>query len=143
MSGSPALPLQGALYTLLDGHVTGLNGQPVRCRDGYAAATPMPYLLLGEPTARDDSPKTDYLWQATRTLLAYSNYAGQREVLSMLGQMTELLQESEIDLTAEGWTVKGVTVERVEAFRDLDGAAWHGVLRVRCFVQDTGVEPSP
>lgn len=133
MSGSPAWPIQTAVYTRLSGDttlVTTLGAQVyAEVPDGAA----FPYVAIGDDTevpndtmgtTGRDTTITIHTWARTT-----STYTRTKRTKEIQDRVDELLDRWTPTVT--GWSATQMLQEFRESFMDPDGVTRHGVSRYR------------
>jgi len=85
-----------------------------------------PYLTIGEPSARDNSTKTDVGIDADTQINVWSQAGGKLEALQILDAITSALSYQPLDVPDHCVSV----VELTEVLKE-DQVTWHGVARLR------------
>lgn len=129
MSGSPALPLQGAVNTRLSGDATLVTTLGAQVYDDVPDSAAFPYVALGEITEvpNDTMGKTGR--DMTVTIHSWSQYPGMKQVKEIQNRVDVLLDRWLPTVT--GWNAVHMLQEFFETFRDPDGITRHGVSRYR------------
>jgi Protein of unknown function (DUF3168) len=118
-----AWPLQVAVYGRLSAALA-----PVPVYDAVPAASPFPYVSIGDQTAADNADKTDRAAErVTITLHVWSRKSGRKEVKELAAKVVAALHD--YPLTVAGFAPVTLTHEFSNDFYDPDGITLHGVLR--------------
>jgi len=124
---SPLLLLQKAIYERLKASL------PCSVYDEVPAGASMPYVTLGEDTARDWSTKLEAGQEITHTLHVWSTYNGMKEAKEIIDKVIQALTSA--PLQVEGFYVVVAMLDMVETLRDPEGYR-HGVIRFRFKIQE-------
>lgn len=132
MSGSPARPLQEAIYSRLSGDATLTTTLGAGVFDHVDDSQAFPYVAIGDLTEipRDTMGKTGR--EMTVTIHAWSQFKGMDQVNNIQNRVDELLDRWAPTVT--GWTAVQMLREFYETFRDPDGVTRHGVMRYRIHI---------
>jgi len=129
MSGSPSLPLQGAIMTRLstDATLTTTLGAAVYDRVPDSAA--FPYVVIGDDTEAPNDTMSVTGRDLTVTIHSWSQYPGKKQVKEIASRIDVLLDRWKPTVT--GWNTVHMLHEFFESFTDPDGVTRHGVSRYR------------
>ena len=132
MSGSPTWPLQQAIYSRLNGDTELVTTLGADVYDRVPDSAAFPYVVIGDVTevANDTMGRTGR--DLTVTVHAWSQYAGNKEILQIADRVDDLLDRWSPTVT--GWTAIQMLQEFFETFRDVDGTTRHGVSRYRIHI---------
>ena len=133
MATNSSLDLQMAIHAALaaDAGLASIIGSSVY--DDVPQGTSFPYVVIGDVTTRDWSTQTQEGDEHIVVIHAWSNQRGRREVQMIIeridavldGAALALVDHQLINLRVVFWT----------ALRDLDGATYHGVVRLRAVTE--------
>ena len=133
MATNSSLDLQMAIHAALaaDAGLAAIIGSSVY--DDVPQGTSFPYVVIGDVTTRDWSTQTQEGDEHIVVIPAWSNQRGRREVQMIIeridavldGAALALVDHQLINLRVVFWT----------ALRDLDGATYHGVVRLRAVTE--------
>jgi hypothetical protein len=126
--------LQKAIYSTLDGSVTGIDGANTPVYDDVPEDTAYPYVILGEETTANNGSKTLDGVEHTLTIHAWSQYRGRREIKEIMESVYSLLHEAAI--TVSGASLVNIRQEFSTTLAENDGITRHGVMRFRAVVFD-------
>jgi hypothetical protein len=129
MSGSPTLPLQGAIFTRLSTDTTLVTTLGAAVYDNVPSSATFPYVALGDITEvpSDTMGKTGR--DITVTIHIWSRYVGMKQTKEIQNRIDELLDRWAPTVT--GWNAVQMLQEFFETMRDPDGITRHGVSRYR------------
>lgn len=129
MPGSPAWPLQQAVYSRLNGDATLTTTLGASVYDHVPDSAAFPYVVIGDVTEgpRDTMARTGR--DVVLSVHCWSQYAGAKQVDEIANRVDALLDRWAP--TVSGWTATTMLREFFESFRDADGTTRHGVLRYR------------
>ena len=134
MPVNPALDLQGAIYAALSNHVnltTALGGPKIY--DDVPQSTTFPYVTLGEIETRDWDTQTSSGHEHIVTLHGWSKYKGRKQIQTIIAAIDEALDDQ--NLTLQDHRLVNLHVVFWSAMRDLDGRAYHGIVRLRAVTE--------
>lgn len=95
--------------------------------------TPKPYITIGEPLVSPIETKTSYREEIPWTHHVWSDYAGKKEAYEIMNLMLKSL--SSAPLTMEGgFILNKFRVEQLQVITDIDNTTYHGIMRIRYFV---------
>lgn len=126
--------LQKAIYSTLNGSVTGVSGASVSVYDDVPEDPTYPYVILGEETTANNGSKTLDGVEHTLTIHAWSQYRGRREIKEIMESVYSLLHEAAI--TVSGASLVNIRQEFSQTLAENDGITRHGVMRFRVVVFD-------
>ena len=131
---SPSWSLQQSIFAALTADValTALLGAG-RIFDDVPQGSALPYLTLGQSTARDWSTVTDDGTEHILTLHVWSNARGKKQAHEILGAVRSALHDR--PLTLAGHRLINLRHEFSEARRDPDGETIHGLARFRAVTE--------
>jgi len=126
--------LQRAVYETLTANaaVTGALGGP-RIHDDVPRGAELPYVTMGQSSARDWSTGTEDGEEHTLTLHVWSRANGRRQVQQIMGVVRGALNHAA--LSVEGHRHVNLRHEFGEARRDPDGETYHGLMRFRAVTE--------
>ena len=127
--------LQKAIYTELNGNVTGIGGDVVPVYDAVPEDVSYPYIQIGEETVIDGAVKDRDGHEHTLTIHAWSQYRGRREIKALMERTYDLLHDAGINL--DTGTLVNVRQEFSTTLAENDGLTRHGVMRFRAVVFDS------
>lgn len=128
-------PLQQAVFSTLDGSVTGIDSASVSVFDDVPEGTTYPYVVLGEETASNFGSKSLDGVEHTLTLHVWSQYRGRREIKEIMQSVYSLLHNTAI--TVSGASLVNIRQEFNNTLMENDGITRHGVMRFRAVVFDS------
>lgn len=128
-------PLQQAVFSTLDGSVTGIDSASVSVFDDVPEGTTYPYVVLGEETASNFGSKSLDGAEHTLTLHVWSQYRGRREIKEIMQSVYSLLHNTAI--TVSGASLVNIRQEFNNTLMENDGITRHGVMRFRAVVFDS------
>lgn len=126
--------LQKAVFSELDGSVTGMGGASVSVYDDVPEDVTYPYIILGEETAVNNGSVTLDGVEHTLTIHAWSQYRGRREIKEIMESVYSLLHNTAI--TVSGASLVNIRQEFTTTLTENDGITRHGVMRFRVVVFD-------
>ena len=126
--------LQKAIYTTLDGNVTGIGAASVSVFDDVPEATAYPYVQIGEETTANSGTKSLDAVEHTITIHAWSQYRGRREIKEIMQSIYENLHDT--DISVSGASLVNIRQEFSTTLAENDGITRHGVMRFRVVVFD-------
>lgn len=131
---NPALDLQGAIYDALasDAALTNTLGG-VFIYDDVPQKTPMPYVNFDNFDTRNWHTQTSRGHEHIITLHVWSDHHGRKQVQTIIGDLDAALDDR--DLVLQSHHLVNLRVIFWSAMRDLDGKAWHGVIRLRAVTE--------
>jgi hypothetical protein len=109
---SPLLPLQRALFDLLDAELS------VPVVDFVTEDTPKPYVVLGEATETPDNDHGGYGSETLHTLHIWTQAEGFTEALEIADELTRLLDHRRDALEVDGHRVVAIRHEMTRTLRD-------------------------
>ncbi len=126
--------LQRAIYEKLiaDPSVTEALGG-ARIHDDVPRGAELPYVTIGQSSARDWSTGTEDGEEHTLTLHVWSRANGRRQVQQIMGLLRGALNDAA--LTVAGHRLVNLHHEFGEARRDPDGGTYHGLMRFRAVTE--------
>ena len=127
----PFMALQKAIYSLLD------KGQTTPVYDDVPENAVLPYITLGEFTCKLDADKTNTIWNASISNHGWSDYAGKKEINTILDDVATVLSSISPDLSESNFGVIDSDIDFLEAFPE-ESTGYHGVITVRFKIQDKG-----
>lgn len=127
MSGSPAWPLQQAVFSRLNGDTALVTTLGADVYDHVPDAAAFPYVVIGNVTEgpRDTMGRTGR--DLDVTIHVWSQYQGMKQVKEIQNRVDELLDRWAPTVT--GWNATQMQQELFETFMDQDGITRHGVSR--------------
>ena len=126
--------LQKAIFTALNGNVSGIGNANVPVYDDVPEGSVYPYVVIGEETAINNDTKTLDGVEHTLTLHAWSQYRGRREIKEIMQSVYEKLHNTAITVT--GASLVNIRQEFSNTLEEQDGITRHGVMRFRAVVFD-------
>lgn len=126
--------LQKAIYSTLNGSVTGIDDASVSVFDDVPEETSYPYVVIGEETANNISTNTVDAVEHTISVHAWSQYRGRREIKEIMESCYNLLHNA--DITVEGASLINIKHEFATTLSENDGITRHGIMRFRVVVFD-------
>lgn len=126
--------LQKAIFSTLDGNVTGVSAATVSIFDDPPQNSTYPYVLIGEETTANSGTKTKDAVEHTITIHVWSQYRGKREIKEIMESVYENLHNT--DITVSGASLVNCRQEFSTTLAENDGITRHGVMRFRAVVFD-------
>ena len=126
--------LQKAIFTALNGTVTGVSSANIPIYDDVPEGTVYPYVVIGEETSSNNGTKTLDGVEHTLTLHVWSQYRGRREIKEIMQSVYEKLHNTAITVT--GASLVNIRQEFSNTLAEQDGITRHGVMRFRAVVFD-------
>lgn len=135
MTSDSQWAVQEAIYAVLTGDATlkGLIGDPARVFDHVPAASPFPYLVIGEATSAPFDAKTEDGMEQTLTIHTWSRYRGLKETKEIMAAVAAALDNQ--GLVLAGHALVLLRFASGATFLDPDGLTRHGVQRFRALTQ--------
>lgn len=133
MATSPSLALQKAIHAALTGDAGLAAIVGARVHDDVPQGTGFPYVVIGDVTTRDWSTQTQEGHEHIVVIHAWSNQRGRRECQMIIERIDAVLDGA--DLTLDDHRLINLRVVFWTALRDLDGASYHGVVRLRAVTE--------
>ncbi len=124
-----------ALHTRLsqDPKLQAVLGTPPRLYD-HAPQDPIyPYLTYGAMRSEDISADDTALSAHTVNLHIWSRYAGRMEAVTILTELTQILEQTPLDLGLSKQVSANIVY--TDIFRTPDGRTLHGILRINYTIQ--------
>ncbi len=133
MTTNSSLALQKAIHAALaaDAGLAAILGP--RVYDDVPQGTSFPYVVIGDVTTRDWSTQTQQGHEHIVVIHAWSNQRGRREVQMIIERLDAVLDGAA--LTLDDHQLINLRVVFWTALRDLDGATYHGVVRLRAVTE--------
>lgn len=133
MTTNSSLALQKAVHSALaaDAGLAAIVGANVY--DDVPQGTAFPYVVIGDVTTRDWSTQTQAGHEHIVVIHAWSKQRGRREVQMIIERIDAVLDDAA--LTLEDHQLINLRVVFWTALRDLDGASYHGVVRLRAVTE--------
>jgi hypothetical protein len=129
MSGSPAWPIQEAVYSRLNGDATLVTTLGASVYDAVPDGAPFPYVVIGDDTEAPNDTMGRTGRDTTLTIHTWSQAIGKQETKRIQDRVDELLDRW--SPTVAGWSASYMLNEFRESFMDPDGKTRHGVSRYR------------
>lgn len=126
--------LQKALFSTLNGSVTGMDSASVSVYDDVPENTAYPYVVIGEESTSNNGSKDLDGLEHTITLHVWSQYRGRREIKEIMESVYSLLHNTAI--TVSGASLVNIRQEFSTTLAENDGITRHGVMRFRAVVFD-------
>lgn len=126
--------LQTAIYTALNGNVTGIDDAVIAVYDDVPEGSAYPYVILGEETTANNGSTTLDGIEHTLTIHVWSQYRGRREIKLIMQSCYDLLHNAAI--TVSGASLVNIRQEFSTTLAENDGITRHGVMRFRVVVFD-------
>ena len=126
--------LQKAIFTALNGNVTGVTSANIPIYDDVAEGSLYPYIVIGEETTSNNGTKTLDGVEHTITLHVWSQYRGRREIKEIMQSVYEKLHNTAITVT--GASLVNIRQEFSNTLAEQDGITRHGVMRFRAILFD-------
>ena len=95
-----------------------------------------PYVTIGEQTERAFDTKTSVGENRTIILHCWSQYSGKKEAYEINDLMLQALTKSPLSLEGGFTMVKFEREPGSTVFQDIDGKTYHGVLKVRFYINN-------
>lgn len=127
-------PLQQAIFQRLSND-TALMQKVKGVFDAVEEGQLFPYVTIGEPNMTPFETKSSYGENVPWVLHCWSQYRGKKEAYEILNLMIQAL-------TKESWNVEGFNLlqfkiePNMQVIEDIDGQTYHGILRVRFFINN-------
>ena len=103
--------------------------------DYVPADAKLPFVTLGAINVEDKSTKADDLTHLSIQIHIWSNYKGRYEINSLAEKIINLLAESQLDLTADGFYVNAQGIDFYESYPEED-SGYSGVLTLEVLIQN-------
>lgn len=129
MSGSPAWPIQTAVYSRLSGDTTLVTTLGAQVYDKVPDSAAFPYVVIGDDTETPNDTMGKTGRDTTLTIHTWSQYPGKKQTKEIQDRVDELLDRW--TPTVAGWSATQMLQEFRESFMDPDGVTRHGVSRYR------------
>ncbi len=126
--------LQKAIFTALNGTVTGVSSANIPIYDDVPEGTVYPYVVIGEETSSNNGTKTLDGVEHTLTLHVWSQYRGRREIKEIMQSVYEKLHNTAITVT--GASLVNIRQEFSNTLAEQDGITRHGIMRFRAVLFD-------
>ena len=126
--------LQKAIFTALNGNVSGIGNANVPVYDDVPEGTVYPYVVIGEETSSNNGTKTLDGVEHTLTLHVWSQYRGRREIKEIMQSVYEKLHNTAITVT--GASLVNIRQEFSNTLAEQDGITRHGIMRFRAVLFD-------
>jgi hypothetical protein len=126
--------LQKALYNRLSNDIP-LNDVITGIYDQVSEDATFPYITISEPEVTPFTSKNSYGENTTIVIHTWSQYAGKKESYDILNLILQSLSSSPIRLEG-GFSLFRMETEQMQVITDIDGATQHGILRLRCWVNN-------
>lgn len=133
MAMSPSLALQKALHAALVADAGLAAIVAGRVHDDVPQSTVFPYVVIGDVSTRDWSTQTQEGHEHIVVIHAWSRQRGRREVQTIIERIDAVLDGAPLAL--EDHRLVNLRVVFWTALRDLDGASYHGVVRLRAVTE--------
>jgi len=131
---NPALDLQVAIHDALINHpgtIAALGGANVF--DDVPQRTKFPYVTIGDIETRDWGTQNSTGHEHIVTLHIWSDHRGRKEVQTIIAEVDDALDDK--DLILQDHTLINLHVVFWSALRDLEGDAYHGIIRLRAVTE--------
>ena len=126
--------LQKAIFTALNGNVSGIGNANVPVYDDVPEGSVYPYVVIGEETSSNNGTKTLDGVEHTLTLHVWSQYRGRREIKEIMQSVYEKLHNTAITVT--GASLVNIRQEFSNTLAEQDGITRHGIMRFRAVLFD-------
>ena len=127
----PMNAVQKAVYSILS------TKQSTPVYDSVPAAAVLPYITIGEFTAKMSGAKTSDISDISLTLHIWSEYEGKSEVNGIANDVAAVLTAWPLVMTSDGFAALSQDVDFFESFpEEIHG--FHGVLTMSATVQNLG-----
>lgn len=103
--------------------------------DYVPADAKLPFVTLGAINVEDKSTKADDLTHLSIQIHIWSNYKGRYEINSLAEKIINLLAESQLDLSADGFYVNAQGIDFYESYPEED-SGYSGVLTLEVLIQN-------
>lgn len=136
MSLNSALDLQVAIHAALVNHpgtISTLGG--IHIFDDVPQRARFPYVTIGDIETRDWDTQTSSGHEHIITLHVWSNHRGRKQVQTIIGEIDDALDDQALPL--QDHQLINLHVIFWSALRDLDGDAYHGIIRLRAATEKT------
>lgn len=101
--------------------------------DYVTADTPKPYITIGEPLVTPSTNKTSYREEMPWTHHVWSDYNGKKEAYDIMNLMLKSLSRTPLEIEG-AFYLQNFNVEQLQVITDIDNTTYHGILRVRYFI---------
>lgn len=135
MIKSAAWELHKAVYQRLLGD-SNLMARITGVYDHVSEDADFPYITIGEQTERAFDTKLSIGENRTLALHCWSQYNGKKESYEILDLMLRALTKTPLSLEGGFSMVKFEREPGSTVFQDIDGQTYHGVLRVRFYINN-------
>ena len=129
MPGSPAWPLQQAVYTRLSADTALVTTLGAAVYDSVPDSAPFPYVVIGDDTESPNDTMGKTRRNTTLMIHTWSQAKGKKQTKEIQDRVDELLDRWAPTVT--GWASTHMLNEFRESFMDADGVTRHGVSRYR------------
>jgi hypothetical protein len=133
MATGSSLALQKALHAALIADAGLAAIVAGRVHDDVPQGAVFPYVVIGDVSTRDWSTQTEDGHEHIVVIHAWSRQRGRREVQMIIERIDAVLDGAL--LTLEDHRLVTLRVVFWTALRDLDGASYHGVVRLRAVTE--------
>ena len=122
--------LQKAIYERLTQEITD-----VQTFDYVEQGQATPYIEIGEDVTIPDDTKDIPGEIIQVTIHAFSNEKGKKEVKGIIGRIETALTKSDLNLTADGFTLLETVSDEKQTLTDEEDEIEHGVIKVSFKIQ--------
>ena len=127
----PLNAFQKGVYVLLTAE------QDISVYDDVQKDAPLPYISLGEFTAKPGGSK-DVDWaDVSLQVHIWSDTPGKKEVNTIMNDIVNIVTSNPIDLSEDGFKMRIADVDMCEAFPE-ETAGYHGVVTITAKIQNLG-----
>lgn len=131
----PGIAFQAALIQRLQNALFGLGSPAIAVYDRVPQETAYPYVTLSAQQAVAADALCEEKTERFYYLSVWSTYAGQKEVLTILGEIRALLHNVRLSPSQGRWVWSRVT--RSECVAEPDGETYQGRLTLRVLAEHT------
>lgn len=136
MPMNPALDLQIAIRDALLNHpgtIAALGGAAIY--DDVPQCSPFPYVTIGDTDTRDWDTQTSTGHEHIMTLHVWSDHRGRKQVQTIIAEIDDALDDQSLPL--QDHQLVNLHIVFWSALRDLDGEAYHGIIRLRAVTEQS------
>lgn len=128
----PQNALVKAIYTRLNGQITGLN-----IYDDVPDNATIPYAIFGSGRSNNNGAKLVDITDTTQEIHIYTEYQGRKQLNEWAEAIIAKLDGVILDLSADHFAMLGAEVTDYEAYPE-ERAGYHGVITVAYKIQYIG-----
>lgn len=136
MPMNPALDLQIAIHDALLNHpgtIAALGGAAIY--DDVPQCSSFPYITIGDTDTRDWDTQTSTGHEHIMTLHVWSDHRGRKQVQTIIAEIDDALDDQPLSL--QNHQLVNLHIVFWSALRDLDGEAYHGIIRLRAVTEQS------